>query len=187
MTEWRPIEQVFPNTPQAYVTSPVSPPLPASAPSEIGMPAVGVHPGAYPAPLYAGFWKRLAAALIDGLLVNAGAFVAGFLWGFVAVVLGINDLAVIEFGGGIVGLLVGWMYYAAMESSSQQGTLGKMALGIKVTDIHGERISFGRATGRHFGKLISTLIFLVGYLMVAFTEKKQGLHDLMAGCLVVHK
>jgi uncharacterized RDD family membrane protein YckC len=62
-----------------------------------------------------------------------------------------------------------------------------MALGIKVTDLSGERIGFGKATGRYFGKIISGLILLIGYIMVAFTEKKQGLHDMMAGCLVVSK
>jgi uncharacterized RDD family membrane protein YckC len=74
-----------------------------------------------------------------------------------------------------------------MESSGSQGTLGKMAVGIKVTDLYGNRIGFGKATGRFFGKIISFFILLVGYLMVAFTQKKQGLHDMMAGCLVVNK
>jgi uncharacterized RDD family membrane protein YckC len=60
-----------------------------------------------------------------------------------------------------------------------------MALGIKVTDLSGNAISFGRATVRHFGKILSAIILLAGYLMVAFTAKKQGLHDMIAGCLVV--
>ena len=80
-----------------------------------------------------------------------------------------------------------WIYYVVMESSSTQGTLGKMALGIKVTDLKGSRISFGRASGRHFGKFISALILSIGFIMVAFTQKKQGLHDKMASCLVVNK
>jgi len=88
---------------------------------------------------------------------------------------------------GILGGVVGWLYFAMMESSSTQGTLGKMALGIKVTDLNGGQIGFGKATGRYFGKIISALILLIGYIMVAFTEKKQGLHDMMAGCLVVNK
>jgi len=87
--------------------------------------------------------------------------------------------------GNLGGIILGWLYFAIMESSSTQGTLGKMALGIKVTNLSGDRISFGRATGRHFGKIISTFIFLIGYLMVAFTSRKQALHDMMAGCLVV--
>jgi uncharacterized RDD family membrane protein YckC len=89
--------------------------------------------------------------------------------------------------GNIVGITLGWLYFALMESSSKQGTLGKIALGIKVTDLSGNAISFGRATARHFGKILSTIILLAGYLMVAFTAKKQGLHDMIAGCLVVNK
>jgi uncharacterized RDD family membrane protein YckC len=72
-----------------------------------------------------------------------------------------------------------------MESSPKQGTLGKMALGIVVTDMDSRRISFGRATGRYFAKILSGLILGIGFLMVAFTEKKQGLHDILAGTLVV--
>lgn len=74
-----------------------------------------------------------------------------------------------------------------MESSTKQGTLGKMALSIKVVDIEGNQISFWRATGRYFSKIVSALLFCIGYLMIAFTEKKQALHDKMADCLVVNK
>ena len=86
-----------------------------------------------------------------------------------------------------VNLLGGWLYFALMESSRFQGTLGKMAVQIKVTDLEGNRLTFGRATGRHFGKIVSGLTLGIGYIMAAFTEKKQGLHDIMAGCLVVRK
>ena len=86
-----------------------------------------------------------------------------------------------------LGLILNWIYYAVMESSSTQATLGKMALGIKVVDLEGHRISFTKATGRYFGKFISLLILFVGFIMVAFTKKKQGLHDIMAGCLVIDK
>ncbi len=74
-----------------------------------------------------------------------------------------------------------------MESSSKQATLGKMALGIIVTDVNGERIGFGRATGRFFGKIVSGMIFYIGYIMAGFTDRKQALHDMMAGTLVVNK
>ncbi|MFC1717630.1 RDD family protein [Candidatus Poribacteria bacterium] len=80
-----------------------------------------------------------------------------------------------------------WLYSALLESSSKQATLGKMALGIVVTDMELQRISFGRATGRYFGKIISVMIIYIGFLMAGFTEKKQGLHDMMANCLVVKK
>jgi uncharacterized RDD family membrane protein YckC len=86
-----------------------------------------------------------------------------------------------------IALLLPWLYFAIMESSSRQATLGKMALGIVVTDISGRRISFARATGRQLGKIISGMILYIGYLMIAFTQRKQGLHDIMAECLVVVK
>ena len=135
---------------------------------------------------YAGLRKRLSAAIIDGLILMVTGFVIGGLAGFVyghntGAPEGAGDL------GNIVGIILGWLYFALMESSSKQGTLGKIALGIKVTDLSGNAISFGRATARHFGKLLSTIILLAGYLMVAFTAKKQGLHDMIAGCLVVNK
>ncbi len=87
----------------------------------------------------------------------------------------------------ILGFLVIWLYFTLMESSSKQGTLGKMALGLAVTDLDGSRISFGRATGRYFGRIISSLIIGIGYIMAGFTDKKQALHDMMAGCLVIRK
>jgi uncharacterized RDD family membrane protein YckC len=84
--------------------------------------------------------------------------------------------------------VLGWLYYASMESSAYQGTLGKMALGLIVTDMQGRRISFGRASGRFFAKLLTGLIpFFVGYIMAGFTEKKQALHDIIASCLVLKK
>jgi len=84
-------------------------------------------------------------------------------------------------------LILGWLYFALMESSEYQGTLGKIAIGIKVTDLDGNRLGFVRATGRHFGKIISAIILCIGFVMAGFTEKKQALHDIMAGCLVVMK
>ncbi|MFZ0796507.1 MAG: RDD family protein [Terriglobales bacterium] len=90
-------------------------------------------------------------------------------------------------GGGVTLILVlfgSWLYEAFMESSSYQATLGKMIFGMKVTDLNGNRISFERATGRHFAKWLSGLVLCVGYIMVGLTERKQGLHDLLAGTLV---
>jgi len=135
---------------------------------------------------YAGFWKRFAASIIDGLILMVCGFIIG---GFIGLVheFATGTSAGAGALGNIGGLFLGWLYYAIMESSSSQGTLGKMALGIKVTDLSGNPISFGRATGRHFGKIISVFIFFIGYLMVAFTSRKQGLHDMMAGCLVVNR
>jgi len=74
-----------------------------------------------------------------------------------------------------------------MESSSKQATFGKLILGLVVTDSAYQRISFGKASGRHFGKLLAGAILGIGFLMVGITDRKQGLHDLMAGTLVIRK
>lgn len=136
---------------------------------------------------YAGFWKRVAAAIIDTIITIIGGFVIGFVFGMILAAGWVGDLDVLEFMANILGIVLVWIYFAVMESSPTQGTLGKMALGIKVTDIEGNKIGFGKATGRHFGKIISMMILGIGNIMVAFTQKKQGFHDMMAGCLVVNK
>jgi uncharacterized RDD family membrane protein YckC len=129
---------------------------------------------------YAGFWRRFAAWLIDYILVGV---VTGIL---VAILGGIGDDA----GTGIgyfLSVIGSLLYYSVLESSANQATVGKMALGIQVTDLQGNRISFGRALGRTLAKILSGLILLIGYIMAAFTAKKQGLHDMIAGTLVVKK
>ena len=109
----------------------------------------------------------------------------------IMVISGVDDLAVLEaLPEGLIenqlGLTLGMFYCASMESSSIQGTLGKMALGIKVTDIEGNKIGFEKALNRYLGKGISAIILFYGFIMVAFTQKKQGLHDMMVGSLVVN-
>jgi uncharacterized RDD family membrane protein YckC len=136
---------------------------------------------------YAGFWKRFAAYIIDKVIAMMAGCPIGLVFGMVMGAGGIDDPEVLRLMGVILAFILSWIYYAVMESAPTQGTLGKMALGIKVTDLEGNRIGFSKATARYFGKVISCLIFLIGILMVAFTQKKQGLHDMMAGCLVVNK
>jgi uncharacterized RDD family membrane protein YckC len=151
---------------------------------------------------YAGFWKRVLAHLIDTLLLGAVELII-FLPMFG--LLGLNVflyesdgmepspgmtalliLAIVV--GGVTALICTWLYFALMESSAAGATLGKMAIGIKVTDMQGNRLSFWRATGRFFAKYyISGLTFGIGYVMAAFTQQKQALHDILAGCLVVNK
>lgn len=154
---------------------------------------------------YAGFWKRVVANIIDRIIIGMASAVI-LIPLFVALGISAFSMADIDTAydpGTAAGLIIamvaaylivvfmlllaGWMYYALMESSSNQGTLGKMALGIKVTDMNGERISFGRATGRYFARYLSLLILGIGFLMAAFTQQKQALHDIIAGCLVVNK
>lgn len=141
---------------------------------------------------YGGFWIRFIAFVIDAILV------AIVIWPFslmIRVIIGVTGTAVSMPGIGIhvvngivsiaISLCANWIYEAAMESSSRQATVGKMALGLKVTDLKGRRVSFARATGRHFAKFISGMILLIGYIMAGFTERKQALHDMIAGTLVI--
>jgi uncharacterized RDD family membrane protein YckC len=84
-----------------------------------------------------------------------------------------------------LSILATWLYHSLLESSSWQATVGKKAVGLRVTDMFGNRIGFGRATGRYFASILSGMICLIGFIMVAFSEKKQGLHDMLAGTLVL--
>jgi len=85
-----------------------------------------------------------------------------------------------------VVIIVDMLYDIIMSSSATQGTLGKMAVGIKVGDVKGERISFGNALGRSLAKILSSVILLIGYIMVGFDSKKQGLHDKLANTYVYY-
>lgn len=85
-----------------------------------------------------------------------------------------------------LGVILDWLYSAFFECSRRQATLGKIVLGLIVTDFHGNRISFGQASKRYFSKFISSIL-VIGYLMAAFTQNKQALHDLIAHTLVIQK
>jgi len=154
-------------------------------------------------PAYAGFWLRFLAYIIDNIVL-------GVIFGVVAL-LAIAAIGVDYFRAMVQGLqdgngefpvafvsailiavlltaVVSWIYHAWMESSQYQGTLGKMALGLIVTDLNDQPVTFGRASGRFFAKIITGLIPLgIGYIMAGFTEKKQALHDMIASCLVLRK
>ena len=144
-------------------------------------------------PVYGGFWIRVGAYLIDAILLAiAGAVVGGILGvGVGALLLGQQSADPSHLGVQLlsfaINLSTGWLYSALMESSANQATLGKMALGLVVTDEMGNRISFGRATGRYLAKFVSAFILMIGFIMVGFTERKQGLHDMIAGTLVTKK
>jgi uncharacterized RDD family membrane protein YckC len=142
-----------------------------------------------PEPVYAGFWIRVLAYLIDCLVMMAVSCPLGIILGVVMVSTGADqnsDSATLtNVFSNLVSILIGWLYTSLLESSSWQATVGKRVLGLKVTDLDGNRISFGRATGRYFAQILSGMICFIGFIMVAFTEKKQGLHDLLAGTLVV--
>jgi len=167
-------------------------------------PKCGVRIKEPPGPVqekYAGFWIRFAAYLIDSIilaviiygslflviLVGAAAAPASYYStpyssspGWVA--LGALFILWIIFSIGF-----SWIYFAYQESSEAQGTIGKQVVGVIVTDTEGNRISFGKATGRWLAKILSGIFLCIGYIMVGFTEKKQGLHDMIVNTLVVYR
>jgi uncharacterized RDD family membrane protein YckC len=168
--------------------------------SQTAPPVVYAQPGVQ----YAGFWLRVVAYLIDSIILGLG-FMALFIpfaimTGLTAVLGNIHpgddprDVGTVLGGAFFLGLftiaclgfLGAWLYHAKMESSSWQATLGKKALNLRVTDLNGAQVSFNRATGRHFAKLITGLIPLgVGFMLAGLTERRQALHDMIAGCLVL--
>lgn len=116
---------------------------------------------------YAGFGKRLAALFLDSLILCIPSWIVSQI-------------------DPICSTILAWLYFAAMESSPKMATIGKQALGIVVTDLNGNRISFGRATGRYFGKIVSSFILCIGFFMTLWTERQQALHDIMADTLVLN-
>jgi uncharacterized RDD family membrane protein YckC len=161
---------------------------------------------AAPAPAYAavstsrygGFWMRLLAHLLDHLILSA---VAAPLFFVLVLPAGLRvvheaernqdpspELLFAIFSAVFVyvalAFVAQWLYDALSTSSSWQGTLGKRILRLKVVDERGNRIGFGRATGRFFAKILSSMFFCIGFIMVGLTERKRGLHDMIAGTLV---
>ncbi len=141
---------------------------------------------------YAGFWRRFASLFIDVLILSIPQSFFGFLFGTAFV----NRMAsadlmrdmlgyeILSFG---VALGIAWLYFAILESSKYQGTIGKLALSILVTDAAGNPLTFGRASGRFFGKILSSLLFGFGYVMAGLTPRKQALHDMLARTLVLKR
>ncbi len=145
---------------------------------------------------YAGFWKRGAACAIDGIIFTPIAFlvIAIVYWMGLYDPFLLFDLSYNPYLDPDYYLfyllpsnLIGILYFCGMESSSKQATFGKMALGIKVVGMQDEQISFAKALGRHLGKWISMLFCYIGFIMAGLTEKKQGLHDLLASSQVINK
>jgi uncharacterized RDD family membrane protein YckC len=164
-----------------------TPPVPEPAATATSQPLV-----------YAGFWLRLVAYLLDTALLSIAL---GPLMRLLFLRAGLVDPATGKFlpmeqmmqkpgpvfaAETIVFVGLG-LYFSLLESSPWQATLGKKAFGLQVTDLDGRRLSFARATGRYFAKIVSNLSFGVGYVMAGFTQRKQALHDLMAECLVIKK
>jgi uncharacterized RDD family membrane protein YckC len=141
---------------------------------------------------YAGFWLRLIAWLIDQFIF----FLAG---------LAIRAISMLQFNSGadmsfwnissmsdfwslyVIGFMIGWFYYAILESMPTQGTIGKIVMKLRVTNMKEEPVTFARASARYFARYITTATIGIGYIIIAFTKKKQALHDMISGCLVMKK
>jgi uncharacterized RDD family membrane protein YckC len=203
-------QEVGVRPPAAQVVTPTPPPpVMASAPPP---PVVSTAPVAGPLP-YGGFWVRFVALMIDGLVLGIPftfiVIIFVFLMGGFALIArrlsGLSGLprtpgdpqaAMVILGPLIMGyflvmiifLVVEWLYFAGMESSERQATFGKAAMSLRVTGADGRRLSFGHASGRFFSKIVSGLVPLgIGYIMAGFTAKKQALHDMIAGTLVMKR
>ncbi len=139
--------------------------------------------------MYAGFWKRWVSFIIDIIIVNTFTSIL-MNFGMVAMVKKDNDPSAILFIA-LAATLLNWavyiLYWAIFESSSLQATPGKMALGIKVTDMNGEKLTFLRSLSRNAAKIVTGFTLNVGYVMAGFTVQKQALHDKMTDCLVINK
>ncbi|WP_424244532.1 putative RDD family membrane protein YckC [Elusimicrobium posterum] len=141
--------------------------------------------------MYASFWQRFFALVIDNIILSVASSIVGFIIGLVigggmqanANPTGEQLIIMIALYG--IFFIAYCLYFPILESSASQATPGKMAVGIKVVDLNGQRISFLRALGRYFAHAISQITLLIGFMMVCFTEKKQALHDMISGTLVV--
>lgn len=193
--------------PVAFRDAPAPPPPSPSASFEPLLPSSSPWAAEIPPPIptpvtqeaaleYAGFWRRFAAAFLDGIVLWAVSVPFFVLWILPHFGLTVDQFETLtserqmEIGGGyllygIVTLLTEFMYFALFESSRRRATLGRIALGIQVVDVHGQRIHLGRALGRRLARFLSSLTIGIGFLVQLFTRRRQALHDTVAGTLVV--
>jgi uncharacterized RDD family membrane protein YckC len=160
------------------------------------MAQASMEPGGTMVVRYGGFWRRVAAALIDAIIVNAAMVLLDFVLpvfdGTGGISMPDNAMGIgaeLEYTplGALIVIIGSWLYAALLESGPKQATVGKMALSLQVTDLDGDRINFAQASGRFFAKFLSGFILMIGFLMVAFTRRKQGLHDILARTLVIRR
>ena len=144
-------------------------------------------------PHYGGFWIRVLAYVVDGIILNIvfwllmTIFGVGMFGGMMS-----GGPAAMDAASGTLGIinlvlfLIGLAYAAGFIASPLQATPGKLLVKLKVTDRNGQRLGIGRAIGRELAKFISAIILMIGFIMVAFTDRKRGLHDMIAGTLVMY-
>ncbi len=174
------------------VPTPVPPAAATWAPATALPPGVA---GAEAAARYAGFWRRFWGLVVDRCVLGIVLFPVGLVFGinllwpvaedgemtaerFLAILFGSLSIWLIR-------TFAEWVYFSSFQCSPRQATPGQMLLGIRVTGQDGRRIGFGRASGRYFASWLSAAILLIGFIMGAFTARKQTLHDLIAGTLVL--
>ena len=157
------------------------PPPPQWDASPAGQPAGQQATG------YGGFWIRVVAYFIDAVVLGIASSI---LFAVLGVSLIPKDFGAYDYSPTLVwanlgSVVIVWLYFALMESSARGATIGKMALGLRVVTGDGRQLSFLNATGRYFAKFLSALFMGFGFLMVGFTERKRGLHDMIANTVVV--
>jgi uncharacterized RDD family membrane protein YckC len=167
--------------------------VPQSAQPPETVPAIRELAALPPRPSFAGFWLRAFAYLFDTVLISlffgliASLYPATFIKYPDAASTSLTSLPQLTPIAFAITITATWFYYTMFEASVWQATPGKRVLRLYVADLDGKRVTFARAAARNFAKLISSLTFLVGYLVAGFTEKKQALHDILAGCLVLRR
>ncbi|HUE75544.1 MAG TPA: RDD family protein [Chloroflexota bacterium] len=141
---------------------------------------------------YPSFWRRLIAGIADAVILGILALVMGQALAIFAIHpalgLGTRDADVIGLVVNftvVAALIMSWLYYTLFESSAKQATPGKIILGLVVTDLNGRRLSLGRANARFWTRALSVLTLMIGFLLAAFTRRRQTLHDIVSGCLVM--
>lgn len=144
---------------------------------------------------YGGFWVRFVASIIDGIVIYIIHSISALVFfGTMFPMPQDPESMQLEYffsgqymGYSIFSLLLDVVYYAGMQSSSKQATIGKMAFDLKVVRTDGSRITFLRGVGRYFSKIISAIILMIGYIMAAFDSRKQALHDKIADTMVIYE
>jgi uncharacterized RDD family membrane protein YckC len=167
--------------------------VPQSAKSSDVIPAIHKLSELPPRPAFAGFWLRAVAYLIDTIFISLvfGLIASFYPSTFIKFpdtgstsLTSLPQLTPVAFA---ITITATWFYYTMFEASVWQATPGKRVMRLYVADLNGQRLTFARAAARNFAKMISSLTFLVGYLVAGFTEKKQALHDILASCLVLRR
>ena len=186
MAAWQPLSAVADELDLAMPAAAGTLGMAAPVPATVTDPAGDV--------VYAGFWRRLAANFIDSFIIGIAALPITLPAGIAMGALGNHgdteawaQILVFQLVIQLVALVVTVVYFSCFHASRLMASPGKLAVGIKVVRTDGSRLGFGRAVGRGFAYYLSFLTLYVGFVMAAFTRRKQGLHDLICDTLVVDR